>query len=170
MAKARRVGGRGAKVFIDIGLIGDKDLQKKLNKLQGKDAKAVIRKVLRNQQKEIKKRADALVPTKSGALKASLRIRAGKRSRKRISVVLIAGGKRSIGKTESKRRGIAEGATEEAYYASFVELGTDKQPAQSFMRKARDDYQPTFDKRVGDMIFEEIVRMVGKRQAPHTKK
>jgi len=80
-------------------------------------------------------------------------VRALPRSRKRFGVRIIAGG----------RRVTKGGGVQDAYYASFVELGTKYQKAQSFLRKAKEDGAAQFDRDTEKLIGDGIERAARKK-------
>lgn len=138
--------GAAKKVSVDISLFGDKKLQRKFSRLTGAEQKKIVRQSLREGGKIVMQRARELVPKEEGALRQSIKMRSSKRSRKRIGVQIFAGAK--TGKEVLKKG-----------YVSFVELGTQHQPAQPFLRKARDERRRQFDHRVGLAIGGRLIKL-----------
>jgi HK97 gp10 family phage protein len=106
---------------IDIALVGDKKLLRKFRRLGRKESRKGIRRGLRAGAKIITKEAKRLAPRRTGALRKSIKTKAGKRSRASLSVVTIVG------------EGFFKG---EEFYASFIEFGTDHIEGQHFMERA----------------------------------
>jgi HK97 gp10 family phage protein len=76
---------------IRIKLVGDKELLRKLDRLQKKDARKAIRRGLRAGAKILAVETKRLVPKVTGAIKRAVRVRAGKRSRRYIAVLAMIG-------------------------------------------------------------------------------
>ena len=101
-----------------ISITGDKALMAKLQKLKKTQAKAAIRKGSRAGSKVIQSAAKGNAPVITGALKASIKVRALPRSR------------RWTGTQVTTR---VEGGVP---YASFVELGTHRMKARNYIKRA----------------------------------
>jgi HK97 gp10 family phage protein len=114
-----------ARVRARVIITGDREIRRKLKDLGAKQAGAIVRKALRAQAKaRIKPAIEQNAPVaETRALKRSVIVRAAKRSRKWIGVV--------VGYDESKFK-------DEKFHAAFVEYGTNKQPAQGTMRRSYD--------------------------------
>ena len=89
-------------------ITGDKKLTRMLNALGSQKARAVHRKAIRKAARPILAEAKATGPVKTGKLRASLTIKAAKRSRKSIGVMV------------TQKAGAYKGDT---FYGSFQELG-----------------------------------------------
>lgn len=109
-------------------IVGVEEVERALRALPGKVAKQAIRKPLRAGAKIVLARAKQNVPAESGALKKSLKVRAGKRSRNTISIRVATG------------KGWFTGET---FYGAFVEFGTAKMKARHYVQRA---YAQTKDK------------------------
>jgi len=119
---------------VDISLVGDKALTKKLHRLEGPAQKRIVRKGLRVGAKPVLAAAKAKVPVKTGRTKAGLKIRSAGRSRSRIGVVVKTPPRAALG--------IA--ADDPNYYPMSVEYGHSTKggghvPARPFMRPALDE-------------------------------
>lgn len=96
---------------VTFQLTGDKYLDKLFQTLPKRVQKKVLRKPLREAVKAVKPGVEAKTPVKSGKLKKSYKVRAGKRSRRRkdqVNVVLLTG------------KDLFKGAE---FYGAFQELG-----------------------------------------------
>lgn len=105
-------------------LTGDKALNRKLKKLAGKEAKAVIRKATRPALKPVLQEARAEAPKRTGNLRKNIKIRALPRSRKFFGSRVTSG----AGKSENSG---------DAFYGAFLEYGTKRgiEPRR-FMKRA----------------------------------
>lgn len=140
--------------FVDISFVGGKELQRRLNRLALKDSKKVVRQAMREAAQPILQRVKFLVPKgDTGELLRSIKLRALPRSRTRFGVRIIAGGTRM-------RKGKTVG---NSGYASFVELGSQHQKAQSFIRQAKDDGAAQFDRDAEKLIGAGIERAARKK-------
>lgn len=121
-----------------ITLTGAEDLIKKLERLEAKTAKKIGRKALRAGAKIVKTEMKSSAPVdQEAALPQSVKIKAGKRSRKRISI--------EVGIGDDKFKG-------DKYYATFVELGTSEQPPQDFMGSSAERVAS----KVGNVVAKEL--------------
>jgi HK97 gp10 family phage protein len=111
-------------------LEGVEDLVKQLRKLRGTAIRKVYRQAVREAARPVLATAKQIVPVDTGRLKRSLKIRAGRRSRRIISVVVKPGTRSELG--------IAPDAS--GYYPAHIELGfrrgTTKFPGNRFLRDA----------------------------------
>lgn len=89
-------------------LTGDKKINRMLNALASPRARAIHRQAMRKAVRPILAEAKARSPVKSGKLRASLTIKAAKRSRKSIGVLV------------TQKEGAFKGET---FYGSFLEFG-----------------------------------------------
>ena len=107
-------------VGINISMLGDKVLARKLKSLAPKLQKKIVRNAMRKAIKPVAAQAKANAPVLSGTLQLSLRVAARKfKSRTKFGIQVAT----------DKLGG-------DIYYAAFNELGTKKQPARPFMRPA----------------------------------
>lgn len=124
-----------------VTLTGDAALDRAFKELPVVVQKKILREVMRPAAKAVMDVATGLVPVQSGALRASLKVRAAKRSRataNRVSFNVITG------------VGTFKGPT---YYGAFVDLGhrlgsrklgnkRSKVPGKNFMKSALDTAGP----------------------------
>ena len=111
--------------YIDISVLGDKELQKMLKNLDIKLQRKYVRQSINRAMLPVKNRAKALVPVNTGKLKDSIKKRA--RTKRGISrAMVVTGTKQELGIPENAK----------GYYPAAIEYGTRHQPAQSFLRKA----------------------------------
>ena len=126
-----------AKAPINLKIIGDNQLRKKFARLVGKEQKKIIKKAMRETYaKPVAARARQLVPADKGALAKTIKVRTAK----------LRGRPKPIGFAVTAGVGLPD------LYASFVELGSAKQPPQSFLRRAADELAPRADQRIGEQI------------------
>lgn len=115
-----------------LQLQGVTEIQRALKQLEKKVASKITRQALRKGIKEVAKKVKADTPKgESGQLKKQVKVKAAKRSRNKIGVNVVT-------------------TSPDAFYGSFVELGTSKQPAQHYQKGA-------FDK-TADKALEIILR------------
>lgn len=113
----------------------DEELQKELNDLISECAEIVFRE------------ADARVPIDSGKSRFSLRIETGK-NQKGLFYANVVVGKRDNETTENS-----------AFYITFYEFGTSRQPARPFMRPALDKSRSKIRKHLIEGLREAINRL-----------
>ncbi len=111
-------------MFVSVKLLGAKELDRKLRKLEPKIGKKVIKGALREAAKMILKVAKQKVPVDTGALKKDLKVRAMKRKKGRYGVLIGTAAGWGKGKT---------------FYGAYLEFGTSKRPAKPFLRPAFDE-------------------------------
>lgn len=136
---------------VDIGLFGDRALQRKLNRLTTPRAKAVVRKALRKSAKRAQKRvvanlSGAPVNVRSGELRAAFKAAPIKSQGKRGLI--------RLGPVLPTREALGIGKDDAHYYPFAVEYGHAGAPAYPFVRPAVDDHR--------DSEFREIGRDIGK--------
>ena len=119
-------------------LTGLKEIDKALSSLEPKLQKKVLRQAMRKAMKIVAAEAKENAPVDEGTLKASIKVKAGKKTRNAISINVQSG------------EGDFKGDT---YYASFIEYGTSKRPATPFMRPAFDSKA----KEAKDLAIKEIL-------------
>ena len=93
---------------IKFSMIGFEQFRLSLENLPSKVSKRVLRKALRAGAKPIAAAAKNLAPSKSGALRSSIKVRSGKRSRRGMSIIVGLG---------------ADWYKGDQFYAAFVEFG-----------------------------------------------
>lgn len=120
---------------IDIRVLGDRELQRKLNRVVDKVQKKIVRHALREGGRPVLANAQAKVPTGEGRLKASLKLRARRARRGEFGVEVRTGTRQELG--------IPASAT--GYYPASIEYGWTHArsglpiPARSYMRAAADE-------------------------------
>ena len=111
--------------WLDLSVIGDKELDARLDELEKGAAMKAVRPALRAGMKAILPLILDLVPVRSGKLRgAPWKIRAAKRKRGRVGVAILSPTREALGIP----------ASDPYYYPAGVELGREGQPAQSYMR------------------------------------
>lgn len=108
-----------------VVMTGLRELDRNLARLSDKMQKKLVRSAVRKAAKPVLDRAKELVPTDTGDLRRSLKIRALKRSRRRstIGVQVVTG---------------VDFFKGEQYYGGMIEFGTSKMNAKPFLRPAAD--------------------------------
>jgi HK97 gp10 family phage protein len=130
---------------------GGKALKKALEELEKKVMRKILRTELRKAAKEMADDLKAAVPVgdandpHSGELKREVKVRAGKRSTKGISMTA------SIQAPDPSK-----------FYGPWVELGSKKQHAQHFGEKAGDETLPSLANSLPANIWKAIQNEVGK--------
>jgi len=106
-------------------LTGDKAIDRKLKKLGPKLGKKIIRRAMRPAAKVVRDEAKANCPVDTGTLRQSIKVRAAKRSRQKIELLVTTSGSDNL-------------FTGSAYYGGMVEWGTAFQAPRPYMRSAYD--------------------------------
>lgn len=108
---------------LSIKLHGEKELLKKLATMKGPELKKALRKGLRAGAKIVQTASKSNVDVKSGRLKRSIKVRAGKRHRTIVRLNVAA-----------------QFQSAEDFYGSFPEMGTKyiKAPTEGMKRAASD--------------------------------
>ncbi len=104
-------------------ITGIKQIDRAFRQLEPKLARKVIRQALRKSLKPVADEVKADSPVETGLLRSAIKVRAGKRARGSISLVVIMG--------EGDFKG-------ETFYGAFQEYGTSRMPGKNFMRRAFD--------------------------------
>lgn len=99
---------------VNVKLLGDKKLDKKLKELESRTQKKVVRKAMRNTAKAVQKDVRSAAPVASGRLRKSIKVRASKRSRRRIGIEVRTGERSELGIEPSER----------GYYPASIEFGS----------------------------------------------
>ncbi len=131
---------------------GGRELLNTLTRLQGPETKKVLRKVLRAGAKPVQLKAKATVPINTGALRKSIRVKAGKRTRKKEMSVWVGTGDQDnmfTGKT---------------FYGGMVEYGTQNMAAQPFMRPAWDTTKTRTQRIIAVGLGRGVVRVARKKR------
>lgn len=133
------------KGFMDISILGDKKLQRKLKRMDTQLQKKIVRKSMQDAMKPVKSAAKAYAPVDRGLLKRSIRTKSkSKRGTIRVSI------------TTGTRDQLGIPATAKGYYPAAIEYGTRKQPAKPYMRRALTNKKTTILDDVKDGIAEGI--------------
>ncbi len=132
-------------IGVDIDFKGDKALQSAFNALTGPKQKKAARKGLRAGAKLIADRArqNARFSKRTGKLLKSIKVKAAKRSRSGMGVIVTTGDDGNL-------------FTGETYYGGMVEYGTAKMHARPFLRPAFD----TLKDQAAEISRKEIGRAV----------
>ena len=130
----------------DISIVGDKKLIRKFKTLEAKTQKKFVRKALRAAGKPVLAAAKQKVPVREGKLKKSLKLRAIKRSRTGVGVLIKTGNREELG--------IKPG--EKGFYPFSVEYGTANTPEQSYLRAGMDENRDKALKILGDELWRQI--------------
>lgn len=109
-------------------ITGLKPAIKALKTLDAKVAKKVLRQSMRKALKPMQQAVKAEAPVRTGALKRAIKVRAGKRKRGQVSVVVAASSKDFTGKT---------------FYASIIEYGSGKHSTRQRTTKKRNRKRKT---------------------------
>lgn len=136
----------GAPARFDLSVLGDKQLEVALRALPAKIERRLLRTSLRKAFKRTFDAAKAAVPVEVGALKRSLKLRAGRGGRGLLQFRIFTGDMAqlaTLGARRTRKLG-ARGAKREGYYPAAVELGYARRtakglvrvPARSFLRAA----------------------------------
>jgi len=114
--------------FISISMLGAPELQKKLRALPITTQKKVVRKATRDAAKAIARPAKAKAPRGStGRLKQNIRVRAMKRSRRRVGHIISTGTRQQMGIAADPKK---------YYYPAGQELGNVKTRERRFLKDA----------------------------------
>lgn len=114
--------------MIDIRLLGAKDLQRKLNRLELKTGKKIVRRALRKGGRPVLATAIAGCPVKTGRLKKSLVLKARKPHRGYFGVEVRTGTREELGIAPDDK----------SFYPASVEYGHGNVPAHPYLRPAMD--------------------------------
>lgn len=131
---------RTSKSF-DIRLIGGRKMQRRFDAIDQKTRGKVLRKALRAGGKLIHAQAKINTPVLTGARRRATKLRALKRSRKRVGVQIIV---------DRNALGIPGG---KYFYPAAGEYGTDDQDADQAMRKALESKRAAANEKVRDTLW-----------------
>jgi len=113
---------------VDVSLIGDKRLNRKLRRLPLKVQRKVVRQALREAGRPVLATAKRIVPVRTGNLRDGLKLRA----------IKPRGGQFGVAIKTPTREDLGLPATGGGYYPAHIELGTRNTPAQPYLRPAMD--------------------------------
>lgn len=124
-----------------------KDVLKRLKKLDAKEAKKIIRQSLREAMRPMFKDVKSNAPVgETHDLKEDVKLRAGKKSRRSISMNIY----------------LHHADADEKFHAAFVEYGTSKQKPNPFMRRAFDQDKEAAASMASAAILRRLVDLLGK--------
>ena len=123
---------------VTLVLTGDKELDAKLAKLKSADAKRAFRKAARATIKPFKEDVKQALPSKSGALKKSTKVRSMKRSRQAIGVRV---------------------SVDAVPYGRFVLLGTKRIKGRRTIRNEADKQRASIQRKFGKNLGREILNI-----------
>lgn len=130
----------------DLQITGIEDVKKMFEALPLAVQKKALRPALRKGAKITLEKAKQLCPAKSGKLRKSLKVRAIKRNRKGIGVVVITGTRQELGiKPDDK-----------SYYPFSLEYGTKNMSARPFMRPATESTRGAVENTVANELNSKV--------------
>lgn len=130
--------------FIDVTLLGDKELQRKLNHLARNVQRKVVRISMKKAGNEILRPAIvAAVPVKTGALKAAM-------AKEQFKV--LSGRRTGVKLAMPPRDRLAMDPNDKYYYPTHVEYGHGNVPPHSYIRKPVDANANQWRNRVGQFM------------------
>ncbi len=158
--------------MIVVDFINLQRLQYKLKQMEKKaDRREVIRKASREAARPLFAATKAATPKRTGILRASVKLRAARKSRVRVGVNVII---RAIdmnkairaGKVNKQRQwGWTHGkqplAQWKAFYGSFVEMGTSHIRPRRFMKKTARQYKRQVQRELVRKALDMIVKNYG---------
>lgn len=112
----------------DLSLLGDQELNRQFKALPLVVQRKLLRQSFREALRPVLTAARANAPRLTGLLARTLRLRALKRRRGQLGMMVISG----------TRASLKIPATHPWYYPAHVELGTSKMPARPYLRPAFD--------------------------------
>ncbi len=137
-----------------IAVTGIKAIDKKLRKLEAKVANQIVRRSMRESLGIVKAAVESNAPIDTGLMASAVKIRALKRSRKRIGMeVHIAS------KTPGLKVTSASGET--VFYPAIVQYGKRGQPPNPFITRAYDAKGP----KARDVAIKKIIQGVEREAA-----
>lgn len=113
---------------VDISVLGDKEVQRHLERINIAMQKKIVKGALRKAAKPVLATARVLCHELSGKLKRSLKIKAMRQRRGRFGTLISTGTREQLGIP----------ADEKYFYPAAVEYGHDNVPAHSYLREAVD--------------------------------
>ncbi len=109
--------------MFDLTVLGDKKLQRKLNKLEKKLGSKVMRSSLKTAMEPVRDLAKRRAPVDTGLMQRSIRI-GTKSNRNGVSAMVRTGTRKQLKIPEDDKY----------YYPAAIEYGSRLQPARSFLR------------------------------------
>jgi len=150
-------------VNVDFKLLGAVELERAFKQLPPASEKKVVRSALRKAAKRIRKVSESLIPRGPDKPEGQhladvgLKVRALKRSRKRVGVLILTPTRGELG----------IGATDKSYYPAHLELGHRGVPAHPYMRDAMHSHRSAELAQIGRDIgagIEREARRLGKKK------
>ena len=111
--------------FIDISYLGDKKLQRKLNRMVIQAQRKIVRKAMREAMKPVVTVAKGYAPIDTGRLKRSLKLRS-KTRRGNTSIRIVTGTREQLGIDPNAK----------GFYPAAIEYGSKNQAPRSYLRRA----------------------------------
>jgi len=147
--------------FIDISMLGEPELQKKLNSIANNLGQKALKKAFRDGAKIIKETAKSIVPSKTGKLRRYLTVRAIKSGRARYIGRGLKVKDIKVGVQTPKKIKLGIDQDTKWYYPAHLELGHRTksggwQPAVPFLRNAL----KTTDQRVLSIVRANLRRYI----------
>ena len=142
---------------IDIKVLGDKELTRKLKRLEIKAGRKVVRTAIRETMKEIVlPAAKAKVPVDKGLLRKGLKVKAAKAKRGSFGSHVVTPTREKLNIDPSER----------GYYPAVLEYGASGRqiPARPFLRPAMDNNKTKVLRQLGRDIGRGILKLA-KRKA-----
>lgn len=135
---------------IDLRILGDRALSKKINKLELSVGKKIVRDASKEAMEPVATMARLRAPYKTGRLKASIKVITYSARRGRVTGAQVKTGSRFNLKIP---------ATAKFYYPAAHEYGTRTQPEKSFMRSSLNDLRSSVIFRLSKLIKKGIERL-----------
>jgi len=117
-------------------IVGDKKLQRILDKLPGVVQRKLVRKALRAGAKMVLASAKSKVPVDEGALKKGLKVKAMKRRKNRMGIVVEHPTRERLAALQKDKKKAERILTEKGYYPAAVEYGAPHMAARPHLRPA----------------------------------
>ena len=133
-----------SKGMVSFKMTGLDALDKALKKLESKVQRRVLNKAARAGARVVQKRAKALAPVRTGALRRAIRVvtMKAKKGQGKVAVTVKSG----------------RGEKRDVFYAHMVEFGTIGARTRPFMRPAFDETQKEQLDAIGKTLAQEIIK------------
>lgn len=133
---------------VDISVLGERELERKLAKLTAGVQRKIVRRALRDAAKPIRDAAKSRAPVKSGRLRRNIKVRSMRRSRVRLGVLVRTGTRDEMGIPSDSPW----------YYPAIIEYGYENVPANPFLRGALDSNRQKALRIISDSVLGGINR------------
>lgn len=150
---------RGSDFRIDISILGDKELSKKLRRLAGKEQRRIVRLAMRESAKRVKARVIANISGKVLDVRTGALLKAFKeapiqneRSRVNIRLGIVFPTREALGLDRK-----------EPYYPVILEVGYPGFPKRPYLRPAVDNHKTEEYRLIGNYIGRAIERLALRR-------